>query len=236
MAGRHPRRARLRRRGSRRDEPSPRSAGLVHANGHRALRDVSLALERRRARRGDRPVGRRQDHARPRPRHVAEAERGPPASSTTTIRGGSAPARCGACARASASSTRARRSRGRLRVVTAVLAGRLGTLAGVEVDRLARRPGRRRPARARRSTGSTSATASSIAATGSRAASCSASASPASSTSSRQFILADEPVSALDPRSPISASARSSPRARRAARPWSLRCTPSTSRSSGSRA
>ncbi len=69
-------------------------AGLVHPNGQRALKNVSLALGARRARRRDRPVGRGQDDAGARPRHVAQAERRTRVRSTTTILGGSAPARC----------------------------------------------------------------------------------------------------------------------------------------------
>ena len=174
-------------------------AGLVHPNGHRALQRVSLPLGARRARR------RRSARRAPARRRccACSARRSGRAkgasSSATTTRGGSA--------RATLRRLRARIGvvhqsppiPPRLRVVTAVLAGRLGRLAGVEGAGLAGRSRATPPARATRSPGSTSASASSSAATGSRAASCSASASPACCTSGPTCILADEPVSALDP-------------------------------------
>ena len=72
-------------------------------------------------------------------------------------------------------------------------------LADLEGARLAAACRATPPARARRSPGSTSTTGCSTAATASPAASCSASASPACCTSGPTLILADEPVSALDP-------------------------------------
>ena len=102
-------------------------AGLVHPNGHRALHRVSLSLASGERAAVDRPVGRRQDDADPRPRHGAAADRRARSTCSAPTRGS-----CGAGA------LRALRARigvvhqsppipPRLRVVTAVLAGRLGT-------------------------------------------------------------------------------------------------------------
>jgi phosphonate transport system substrate-binding protein len=140
-----------------RDErPPARRRRLVHPNGQRALRNVSLGVDG-----GERvavigPSGRGKTtlvrvlgtSLRPSEGRLFVGDADP-------WRAGAA--RCGACARASASSTRARRFPPRLRVVTAVLAGRLGSWPTVEGDRLARRPRRcrrraqrARPARPRR--------------------------------------------------------------------------------------
>ena len=87
----------------------------------------------------------------------------------------------------------------RLRVVTAVLAGRLGAWSVRRALASLLRAGRHRPARRRRWRGSTWPTACSTAATGSRAASCSACGIARVLYQAPELILADEPVSALDP-------------------------------------
>ena len=190
----------------------------------------TLALGARRARRGDRPVGRRQDDAGARPRHVAPAERGPRRRSTAATRGGSARARAAPAARAHrrrpperrrsrrgcassppcspAGSARGRRGRRSPRCsYPATPPARATALARLDLgDRALRplRPALRRPAAARRHR-------------------------PRALPAARRCILADEPVSALDPdaRRPGVGALVDAERGD-AARRWSRRCTRST--------